>query len=97
MIGPMRRSGLLSLMDPLRTAVRCMVAYLFLLGLLRLAGKRSIRAGSPFDFVLALTLGDLIDDAIWGEVPVAQFFVASATLVLTKLLMTWRRIRAQGH
>jgi uncharacterized membrane protein YcaP (DUF421 family) len=96
-IGPMRRSGWLSLMDPLRTAVRCLVAYLFLLGLLRLAGKRSIRAGSPFDFVLALTLGDLIDDAIWSEVPVAQFFVASATLVLTKLLMTWRRVPAQGH
>jgi uncharacterized membrane protein YcaP (DUF421 family) len=77
-------------MDPLRTAIRCIVAYLFLLVLLRLAGKRSIRSGSPFDFVLALTIGDLIDDAVWAEVPVAQFVVAATALVLTKLLMTWR-------
>lgn len=81
-------------MDPLRTALRCLVAYLFLLGLLRLAGKGSIRSGSPFDFVLALTIGDLIDDAVWAEVPIAQFFVAAATLVLTKFLMTWHRLRA---
>lgn len=67
-----------------------MVAYLFLLVLLRLVGKRSIRSGSPFDFVLALTIGDLIDDAVWAEVPVAQFVVAATTLVLTKALMTWR-------
>ena len=79
-------------MDPLRTAIRCIVAYLFLLVLFRLAGKRSIRSGSPFDFVLALTIGDLIDDAVWAEVPVAQFVVAATTLVLTKLLMTWRAL-----
>ena len=80
-------------MDPLRTAIRCIVAYLFLVVLLRLAGKRSIRSGSPFDFVLALTLGDLIDDAVWSEVPVAQFIVAATTLVVTKFLMTWRRLQ----
>ncbi len=79
-------------MDPLRTVVRCLVAYLFLLGLFRLAGKGSIRSGSPFDFVLALTIGDLVDDAVWAEVPVVQFIVAATTLVLTKLLMTWRAL-----
>jgi uncharacterized membrane protein YcaP (DUF421 family) len=73
------------------------VAYLFLLVLLRLAGKRSIRSGSPFDFVLALTIGDLIDDAVWAEVPVAQFVVAATTLVLTKLLMAWRAGTGAHH
>jgi uncharacterized membrane protein YcaP (DUF421 family) len=75
-------------MDPFRTGLRALVAYLILLFLLRISGKRTVKQGSPFDFVLALIVGDLIDDAIWAEVPIAQFVVASATLLLMKLLMT---------
>jgi uncharacterized membrane protein YcaP (DUF421 family) len=82
-------------MDPLRIAVRCLVAYLFLLAVLRLAGKQSVRHGSTFDFVLALILGDLIDDVLWAEVPVAQFVVATTTLVLLKLLGTAHRVFAK--
>jgi uncharacterized membrane protein YcaP (DUF421 family) len=78
-------------MDPFRLVVRSLASYLFLLLLLRLAGKRTITQGPPFDFVLALILGDLIDDAVWAEVPFTQFVVGCATLVLTKLLMTWHR------
>ena len=78
-------------MDPLRLVIRAIATYLFLLVLLRLSGKRTIKQGRPFDFVLALVLGDLIDDAVWAEVPFAEFAVASTTLVLTKLLMTWKR------
>jgi uncharacterized membrane protein YcaP (DUF421 family) len=76
-------------MDPLRITIRCVVAYLFLLFLLRLAGKRTIQQGTTFDFVLALVLGDLVDNAIWAEVPMAKFVVASATIVVMKLAMTW--------
>jgi uncharacterized membrane protein YcaP (DUF421 family) len=75
-------------MDPLRVGVRCLIAYSFLLMLLRLSGKRTIQQGTSFDFVLALILGDLIDDAIWAEVPVAQFVIAATTLILTKLVAT---------
>jgi hypothetical protein len=31
-------------------------------------------------------------DAIWAEVPIAQFFVAASTLLATKFLITWRAI-----
>ena len=75
-------------MDPLRIAVRCLVAYVFLLTVLRLAGKQTVHQGTTFDFVLALILGDLIDDVLWAEVPVAQFIVATTTLVLLKLMAT---------
>ena len=78
-------------MDPFRIGLRSLAAYLILLCLLRVAGKRTVKQGSPFDFVLALIVGDLIDDAIWAEVPLAQFVVASATLLLMKLLMTLRQ------
>ena len=75
-------------MDPFRVAVRCLIAYAFLLTLLRLAGKRTVRDGTAFEFVLALVVGDLIDDAIWAEVPVAQFAIAAATLTIAELVGT---------
>ena len=73
-------------MELLRIAVHTLFAYLCLLGLLRLSGKWTIRHGTTFDFVLALVIGDLIDDALWAEVPLSQFVVAASTLVLTKLM-----------
>jgi uncharacterized membrane protein YcaP (DUF421 family) len=81
-------------MDLGSIATRALAAYLFLLALLRLAGKRSVRQGTTFDFVLALVLGDLIDDAIWSEVPMAQFVVAAGTLLLLKLLATSQQLYA---
>jgi uncharacterized membrane protein YcaP (DUF421 family) len=82
-------------MDPLRVAVRCVLAYVFLLVVLRLAGKQAVRQATTFDFVLALILGDLIDDALWAEVPVAQFVVATTTLVLLKLAATLHKVFAK--
>jgi uncharacterized membrane protein YcaP (DUF421 family) len=82
-------------MDPLRIAIRCVLAYVFLLVLLRLASKQTLRQGTTFDFVLALVLGDLIDDALWAEVPIAQFVVATTTLVLLKLVATLHKVFAK--
>jgi uncharacterized membrane protein YcaP (DUF421 family) len=82
-------------MDPLRLIVRCLFAYAFLLFMLRIGGKRTIHEGTAFEFVLALVVGDLVDDAIWSEVPVAQFAVATATLVFTKLALTLHKLRTR--
>jgi uncharacterized membrane protein YcaP (DUF421 family) len=80
-------------MDLLRIAVRCLITYIFLLVVMRLAGKRVVRHAESFDFVLALILGDLVDDALWSEVPVAQFVIATATLVFMKLSLTAHKLR----
>jgi uncharacterized membrane protein YcaP (DUF421 family) len=77
-------------MDPFRIGIRAALAYIFLLALLRLAGKATIYQGTPFDFVLALVLGDIVDDALWSEVPMAQFVVAATSLVLMKLAVSFR-------
>ena len=74
-------------MDPLRIAVRAFAAYAFLLGLVRASGKRSIAQATPFDFLIALILGDLIDDAVWAEVSYSRFIVACGTLGLTDILI----------
>jgi uncharacterized membrane protein YcaP (DUF421 family) len=68
-------------------ALRCLVAYAYLLLVLRLTGKRAIGRATPFDFVIGLVLGDLVDNAIWGEVPLFEFYVAVATLLGTRLLV----------
>jgi uncharacterized membrane protein YcaP (DUF421 family) len=74
-------------MDLARIAVRALFAWLFLLGLLRLSGKRSVAQSTTVDFVLALVLGDLIDDALWAEVSLGRFVAASGTMVLLEVVL----------
>jgi uncharacterized membrane protein YcaP (DUF421 family) len=71
--------------DPGRIAIRAVFAYLFLFALIRTSGKRTVAQGTVFDFVIALILGDMIDDLLWAEVPASQFVVATGVLVLVHL------------
>ena len=73
-------------MDPLRIVLRVVFAYVILLTLVRLSAHRTIKHGPAFDFTVALIMGDLIDDAVWGEVPAAQFVVAAGAVFT---LHTW--------
>ena len=75
--------------------VRCLAAYLFLLVLVRLSGKRTVLQGTPFDFVVALILGDMIDDMLWGEVPAGEFIVATTTLFLVHLVCSSAAFHSQ--
>ena len=79
-----------------QTVLRVAFAYAFLLVILRVSGKRCVSHGSLFDFVLALVLGDLVDDLVWAEVGIAQFVVATSTLVLTQIaFLKVSRLRPQ--
>lgn len=73
-------------MNPGSILVRVVLAYVFVQLLLRLSGKRTIAEATPFDFVLAVILGDLFDDLFWAEVPASQFVVATGALVFTHVL-----------
>lgn len=73
-------------MDLARIAVRAAFAFVVLLLLVRAAGKRTVKQGTAFDFAVALTLGDLVDDAVWGEADAALFVIASAVIVGTHAL-----------
>ena len=70
-------------MDPFRIAARAVVAYVALLILVRVTGKQSIRHGTTFQFVIALVIGDMVDNAIWAEVSLLKFLVAVGTLFAT--------------
>lgn len=83
-------------MDPLRIAVRALAAFIYLLIVTRASGKRVVAQATPFDFIVSLIIGDLIDDALWAEVSLSRFGAAAGTIfacdVVTKsLVWRWRR------
>src|SRR5262245_18650581 len=74
-------------MEVYKILARVVFAYIFILILLRLSGKREVARATSFDFVLALILGDLFDDLFWAEVPASQFVVAAGTLVFLQVFI----------
>lgn len=77
-------------MDPLRIAVRAAFAFVFLLAVMRIAGKRTIGQADLSSFIVAIVIGDLFDDFFWAEVSAAEFVVAIGTIVTVHLAaMTW--------
>jgi len=81
-------------MDPLRIVVRVAFAYAVLLVLMRLAGKRAVKQASPFDFTVALVLGDLVDDLVWAEVNASAFVAATGMLLFVHTAFDLLRYRA---
>jgi uncharacterized membrane protein YcaP (DUF421 family) len=81
-------------MDPLRILIRCVFAYIVLLVFVRLSGKRSVKHVNTFDFVMALILGDMIDDFLWAEVGAATFVAASGVLMTVHTAVDLIRFRA---
>jgi uncharacterized membrane protein YcaP (DUF421 family) len=80
--------------DPVRILVRAVFAYVLLLVLVRLSGKRSVKHGSLFDFTVALILGDLVDDLLWAEITAATFIVATGVLTTVHMAAGLLRFRA---
>ena len=76
-------------------AIRALCVYLMLHGLIRASGKRTLAQATPFDFVLTLILGDMIDDALWAEVPLARFVAGVGALTVTHFLVAWASSRSE--
>lgn len=74
-------------MDLWRIAVRGLAAYAYLLVMMRASGKRVVSQVTPFDLLVSLIIGDLIDNVLWAEVPFLKFGVAAATIVLCDLVV----------
>jgi uncharacterized membrane protein YcaP (DUF421 family) len=66
----------------LLTAGRAVVVYFFMLVVIRLLGKRSVGAFSAFDLLVALMLGEVVDEMIYGDVTLLQGGVAVAAIAL---------------
>jgi uncharacterized membrane protein YcaP (DUF421 family) len=67
--------------------IRPILVYVFLIGGLRLAGKRELAQLNPFDLVVLLTLSNTVQNAIIGEDnTVTGGLIGAATLLLVNSL-----------
>ena len=79
-------------MDPqelLLTAGRAAAVYALMLVVIRALGKRTVGNFAAFDLLVALMLGEVVDEIIYGDVTIAQGMVAIGVVALAKYLTAW--------
>ena len=82
----------LSGMDPnelLLTAARAAAVYVVMLIVIRALGKRTVGNFSAFDLLVALMLGEVVDEIIYGDVRFAQGAVAIVGIAALAYADAW--------
>ncbi|HTD86693.1 MAG TPA: YetF domain-containing protein [Candidatus Binatia bacterium] len=73
-----------------RVVVLSLTAYLALITLIRLAGKRTLAKMNVFDFVFVVALGSTLSTTIMHkEVTLSHGVAATATLIAVQVLISW--------
>lgn len=77
----------------LMTAARAVGVFAVMLVVIRLLGKRTIGNFSAFDLLVALMLGEVVDEIIYGDVTLAQgfvtIFVIAGAKYVTSVMSSW--------
>jgi uncharacterized membrane protein YcaP (DUF421 family) len=73
----------------LSTALRALVVYGVVLVVIRVLGKRTIGNFTPFDLLVALMLGEVVDEIIYADVTLTQGLVAIGTIALAQYANSW--------
>ena len=79
-------------MDPrelLMTAARALAVYALLLVVVRALGRRTVGNFSAFDLLVALMLGEIVDEMIYGDVRFIQGTVAIVTIGAITYADSW--------
>ena len=79
-------------MDPhelFLTAARAVAVYVIMLVVLRLSGKRAIGNFSAFDLLVALMLGEVVDEIIYGDVDFLQGLAPILVVTLLQVATSW--------
>lgn len=71
------------------TALRTLVVYLLMLVTMRVLGKRAVGNFTAFDLLVALMLGEIVDEMIYGDVTLAQGMVVVAAIALLEYANEW--------
>jgi uncharacterized membrane protein YcaP (DUF421 family) len=79
----------------LETAARAAAVYVFVLFIVRLLGKREIGSLGAFDFLVALMIGEVVDEIIFGDVSMAQGFVAISAIAALELANSWASFKSR--
>lgn len=78
------------------TAARGLLVYVLMLVVIRLLGKRTVGNFTAFDLLVALMLGEVVDEIIYGDVTIAQGVVAILVIALAKYLTSWLSYFSHG-
>jgi uncharacterized membrane protein YcaP (DUF421 family) len=74
----------------MESILRGLAVYLFLLGILRVAGKRTLAQSTPFDFALLLIISETTQQAMLGsDYSLTNCFLLITTLVGTSILLSF--------
>lgn len=71
------------------TALRALAVFAFMLVVIRLSGKRTIGNFTAFDLLVALMLGEVVDEIIYGDVTLLQGAVAIVVPALAQYGNSW--------
>lgn len=71
------------------TAARGLLVYASMLVVIRLLGKRTVGNFTAFDLLVALMLGEVVDEIIYGDVSIAQGVTAIVVVALAKYATAW--------
>jgi uncharacterized membrane protein YcaP (DUF421 family) len=71
------------------TAARGIFVYALMLVVIRFLGKRTVGNFSAFDLLVALMLGEVVDEIIYGDVSMAQGVVAILVIGAAKYGTSW--------
>ena len=71
------------------TAARAVALYGIALLVIRIMGKRTVGNFTAFDLLVALMLGEVMDEIIYGEVPFVQGTVAILTIASAHYANSW--------
>jgi uncharacterized membrane protein YcaP (DUF421 family) len=78
-----------------RTALACAVAYVALVAILRVSGKRTLAKMNAFDMVVTIALGSTLASVITSDrLPLANGLLALALLVLLQYAVAWANVRS---
>jgi uncharacterized membrane protein YcaP (DUF421 family) len=81
--------------DLMLTAVRATIIYFFVLFVVRLLGKREIGNLGPFDLIVSLMIGEVVDEAIYGDVSLIQGFIAIGTVAIWHMVNSWAGFKSK--
>ncbi len=80
----------------LMTALRAIAVYFFVLIVIRLMGKRAVGNFSAFDLLVALMIGEIVDEMIYGDVTLLQGGIPIIVIVLLHEANAWLSYLGHG-
>lgn len=77
------------------TVGRAALVYAFTLFVIRILGKREVGSVTAFDFLVALMLGEVVDEIVFGDVSVTKGFLAIGSIGLLHYINSWASFRSK--